>query len=197
MTPSCGPTTLRNLSSKLSNGWTSAATNGIILNPKKFQFGKSTVEFAGFEITPTTVHLCARYLEAIQHFPTPQNITDVRSWFGPINQVSYTFASAECLQPFREVLKKDIRFQWTDELEGLFQESKALILSEIYQGVEIFDKARPTCLATDWGKDGLGLWLFQKHSSCPSTTPFCCKVCWRSRLLEADLPPELNPVTNP
>ena len=75
--------------------------NGIILNPEKFQFGKSTVEFAGFEITPTTVRPCARYLEAIQHFPTPQNITDVRIWFGLINQVSYTFASAESLQPFR------------------------------------------------------------------------------------------------
>ena len=45
--------------------------NGIILNPEKFQFGKSTVEFAGFEITPTTVRPCARYLEAIQHFITP------------------------------------------------------------------------------------------------------------------------------
>ena len=114
---------------------------------------------------------------------TPQNITDVRSWFGLINQVSYTFASAERLQPFREVLKKDTRFQWTDELEGLFQESKALIISEIYQGVEIFDKARPTCLATDWSKDGLGFWLFQKHCSCPSTTPFCCKVSWRITLV--------------
>ena len=29
--------------------------DGIILNPEKFQFGKSTVESAGFEITPTTV----------------------------------------------------------------------------------------------------------------------------------------------
>ena len=157
--------------------------NGIILNPEKFQFGKSTVEFAGFEITPTTVRPCARYLEAIQHFPTPHNITDVRSWFGLINQVPYTFASAERLQPFREVLKKDTRFRWTDELERLFQESKALIISEIYQGVEIFDKARPTCLATDWSKDGLGFWLFQKHCSCPSTTPFCCKVGWRITLV--------------
>ena len=157
--------------------------NGIVLNPEKFQFGRTTVEFAGFEITPTTVRPCARYLEAIQHFPTPQNITDVRSWFGLINQVSYAFASAERLQPFREVLKKDTRFQWTDELERLFQESKALIISEIHQGVEIFDKARPTCLATDWSKDGLGFWLFQKHCSCPSRKPFCCKTGWRITLV--------------
>ncbi|GFO50206.1 enzymatic polyprotein [Plakobranchus ocellatus] len=29
--------------------------NGIILNPSKFSFAKETVNFAGFEITPTTV----------------------------------------------------------------------------------------------------------------------------------------------
>ena len=158
-------------------------SNGIILNPSKFQFGKTTVEFAGFEITPTTVRPCARYLEAIEHFPTPRNITDVRSWFGLINQVSYAFASAERMLPFREVLKAGTRFEWTDELDRLFKESKALIISEIHQGVEIFDKTKPTCLATDWSKDGIGFWLFQKHCTCPLSKPFCCKTGWRITLV--------------
>ncbi|KAK7489601.1 hypothetical protein BaRGS_00019235 [Batillaria attramentaria] len=103
--------------------------NGIILNPSKFQFAKTTVEFAGFEITPTTVRPCARYLEAIQNFPTPRNITDVRSWFGLINQVSYAFASADRMLPFREALKPGTRFEWTDRLNHLFEESKALIIT--------------------------------------------------------------------
>nr|KAG5706167.1 hypothetical protein BaRGS_025789 [Batillaria attramentaria] len=157
--------------------------NGIILNPSKFQFAKTTVEFAGFEITPTTVRPCARYLEAIQNFPTPRNITDVRSWFGLINQVSYAFASADRMLPFREALKPGTRFEWTDRLNHLFEESKALIINEIHQGVEIFDKTKPTCLATDWSKDGIGFWLFQKHCSCPSTKPFCCKTGWRITLV--------------
>ncbi|GFO17400.1 enzymatic polyprotein [Plakobranchus ocellatus] len=118
--------------------------NGIILNPSKFQFGKDTVEFAGFEITPTTVRPCARYLEAIEHFPTPQNITDIRSWFGLVNQVSYTFAAAEKMLPFQELLKAGTRFQWTEELDRLFNETKAVIIGEIHKGVEIFDKTRPT-----------------------------------------------------
>lgn len=157
--------------------------NGIILNPSKFQFGKDTVEFAGFEITPTTVRPCARYLEAIQHFPTPQNITDVRSWFGLVNQVSYTFAAAERMLPFRELLKAGTRFHWTDELDRLFNETKALIIGEIHKGVEIFDKSRPTCLATDWSREGIGFWLFQKHCSCLSSRPFCCKTGWRITLV--------------
>ncbi|GFO33256.1 enzymatic polyprotein [Plakobranchus ocellatus] len=62
--------------------------NGIILNPSKFSFAKETVNFAGFEITPTTVRPCPQVLEAIKGFPKPRTITDVRSWFGLINQVA-------------------------------------------------------------------------------------------------------------
>lgn len=158
-------------------------SNGVVLNPSKFTFAKTTVEFAGFEITPTTVRPCARYLEAIRDFPTPKNITDVRSWFGLINQVSYAFASAERMLPFRKLLKPGTPFVWTDNLHKLFEESKTIIINEIQTGVQIFDKTKPTCLATDWSKDGIGFWLFQKHCSCPSTKPFCCKTGWRITLV--------------
>ena len=157
--------------------------NGIILNPTKFSFAKTTVTFAGFEITPTTVRPCSQYLEAIQNFPTPRNITDVRSWFGLINQVSYAFASTKRMQPFRTLLKPGNPFQWTEQLNHLFEESKAIIISEIHRGVEIFDKAKPTCLATDWSKDGVGFWLFQKHCDCSSSKPFCCRTGWKITLV--------------
>ena len=121
---------------------------GITLNPSKFVFAKDTVEFAGFEITPSTVRPCPSYLKAIQNFPTPRNITDIRSWFGLINQVSYAFASAERMPPFRQLLKPGTRFMWTDQLDSLFEESKSLIISEIHRGVEMFDKSRLTCLAS-------------------------------------------------
>lgn len=81
--------------------------NGIILNPDKFMFGADTVEFAGFEIAPTNVRPCKKYLNAIRDFPTPTNITDVRSWFGLINQVSYASAATEHMLPFRQLLKPD------------------------------------------------------------------------------------------
>lgn len=97
--------------------------NGIILNPDKFVFGADTVEFAGFEIIPSNVRPCRKYLDAIRNFPTPANITDVRSWFGLINQVSYAFAATEHMLPFRQLLQPGTPFQWTDELHTLFEES--------------------------------------------------------------------------
>ena len=69
--------------------------NGITLNPEKFVFAMDTVDFAGFEISSSTVKPCARLFEVIEKFPTLKNITDMRSWLGLINQVSYAFASAE------------------------------------------------------------------------------------------------------
>ena len=39
------------------------------------------IEFAGFEITPTSARPSRKFLESIPDFPTPANITDIRSWF--------------------------------------------------------------------------------------------------------------------
>lgn len=153
--------------------------HGIVQNPSKFCFARDVVTFAGFEITPSAVRPCPKILESIEAFPTPRNLTDVRSWFGLINQVAYAFASADYMKPYRDLLRSGQPFVWTAQLQDIFQRSKAAIVGQIKNGVEIFDKSRPTCLATDWSKDGLGYWLFQKHCDCHGNRPFCCKLGWR------------------
>ena len=123
--------------------------NGIILNTDKFVFGADTVEFAGFEISTNDVCYCPRYMRAIIDFPTPKDLTDIRSWFGLINQVSYSFSMAEQMLPFRKLLKPGTHFAWNEELQKLFEESMRIIANEIQEGVTIFDPTKPTCLATD------------------------------------------------
>ena len=157
--------------------------NGITLNPTKFVFAKPEVEFAGFQISLNTVKPCSRMFEAIGSFPTPKNITDVRSWFGLINQVSYAFAAADRMLPFRNLLKPGQTFEWSEHLDKLFTETKSMIIDEIRRGIEIFDKKRPTCLATDWSKDGLGFLLLQKHCACATVKPLCCKTGWKVVLI--------------
>ena len=168
---------------RLSSPPGAGTDHGITLNPEKFVLGADTVKFAGFEITPDSVRPCKKYLNAILTFPKPTNITNIRSWFGLVNQVSYAFAATERMLPFRELLKPGPTFLWNDELDNLFEESKSVIVSEIEEGVRIFDKQKPTCLATDWSKDGIGFWLFQKHCTCTSTQPFCCPTGWKVTLV--------------
>ena len=157
--------------------------NGIILNPKKFTFAANEVEFAGFEITMTNVRPCNRFLRAIMDFPTPINLTDIRSWFGLVNQVSYTFSKADRMLPFRNLLKPSTKFEWTEELDKAFQASKKIIVEEIEHGVHIYDKSKVTCLATDWSKTGIGFWLFQKYCTCTIIKPFCCPSGWKIALV--------------
>jgi len=109
-----------------------------------------------------------KYLDAIKDFPTPQGITNIRAWFGLVNQVAYAFAMASVMSPFRELLKPTSPFRWTSELQTAFDASKIEICNRIRKGVQIFQKDRSTCLATDWSKDGIGYWLFQKHCQCPT-----------------------------
>ncbi len=84
--------------------------NGITLNPEKFVFAQEI--FAGFKITLDSVRPCERYLAAIIDFPTPKNITDIRSWFGLIIQVSYAFSMTDHMLPFREFLNPGTAFRW-------------------------------------------------------------------------------------
>ena len=134
-------------------------------------------------MTSNSVSPCRQYLQAILDFPKPQNITDIRSWFGLLNQVSYAFSMTSKMQPFRALLQPKTVFKWTSELDQLFEESKQRIVQEIEDGVRIFDKSKPTCLATDWSKEGIGFWLFQKHCACNPIKPFCCRVGWKITLV--------------
>ena len=59
--------------------------SGIVLNPSKFQFVQRSIDFAGFRISKSCVEPLPKYLNAIQQFPTPKNIKDIRSWFGKFN----------------------------------------------------------------------------------------------------------------
>ncbi|VDI02177.1 Hypothetical predicted protein [Mytilus galloprovincialis] len=63
--------------------------------------------------------------------------------------------------------------------DSFFQETKTVIISEIEEGVRIFDKSKPT----DWSKSGLGFWLFQKHCNCQKILPFWCKEGWKITLV--------------
>ena len=156
--------------------------NGIILNPKKFNFAKNEVEFAGFKISNTSIAPIPTFLKAINNFPQPQSITDIRSWFGLVNQAAYSFSKCSVMEPFRELLKKGSQFRWSEDLEKAFKSAKATISRKIEKGVRIFEKDRKTCLATDWSKTGIGAWLLQKHCRCDSSKPFCCPTGWHVTL---------------
>ena len=141
--------------------------NGIVFNPNKFVFGKTDVDFAGFHLTssgykPTTVTT-----QAIMQIPVPESLTDVRSFFGLVEQVSYAFSKAEVMAPFRELLQKNRRFYWDDHLTALFDNAKRVIVEKVKDGVESFEIGLTSMITTDYSKEGVGYFLQQKYCKCP------------------------------
>ena len=62
---------------------------GLIFNSDKFQFAPDVVDFAGLEVTNTGVRPSRKFLDANRAFQRPTNISEVRSFYGMINQVNY------------------------------------------------------------------------------------------------------------
>ena len=62
--------------------------NGVVLNREKFQFTQKSIQFAGFVITDSEIRPLDKFLNAIRNFLTPTKLTDIRSWFGLVNQVA-------------------------------------------------------------------------------------------------------------
>lgn len=156
--------------------------SGIVLNPDKFRFARKTVDFAGFRISDTTIEPLPKYLDAIRDFPTPTCLTDIRSWFGLVNQVSNYAQLRDMMAPFKPYLSPKCKFEWTPELDTAFNASKISIVEAIRHGVEIFDQHKRTCLRTDWSERGIGYILSQKCCSCESHLPECCTDGWRITL---------------
>ena len=142
------------------------ADNGVVFNRNKFQFAQEVIEFAGFEVTMSGYRPTKKTISAIKDFPTPKTITDIRSWFGLINQVAFTFVHTKVMAPFRDLLSSKRKFYWDTAMEEAFQQSKNEIIRLVHEGVRAFEVGRPTCLLTDWAKVGLGFVLMQKHCRC-------------------------------
>ena len=167
--------------------------NGITLNPEKFIFVQDVVEFAGFEITHDTVRPCKRFLRAITEFPTPKNITDIRSWFGLLNQVSYAFSIAERMLPFRNLLKPAALFHWDDNLDRLFEESKTVIATEIANGVI---KLNQPALRQTGPETALAFGFFKSIVCVHQPTSFVADMDGKSPWWVVDLPTPRNPGTH-
>ena len=88
------------------------ADKGIVFNKEKFAIARDVVKFAGYKVTSDGYRPPKRIIDAIKNFSKTEKITDVRSWFGLVNQVAYTFIQTSCMAPFRGLLAGKKRV-WT------------------------------------------------------------------------------------
>ena len=136
---------------------------GVTLNPDKFKFARTKVDFCGYSISQPGYTVDSRKVKAIADFKTPRNITDLRSFMGLCNQLGgFSSEVAHAAQPLRDLLKPRNEWCWTDVHDVAFQKVKDTLVAPPI--LAHFDAAMPTMLQTDASRlHGLGFALLQRH----------------------------------
>ena len=137
------------------------AENNITLNEKKVQWKKEKVVFAGYVIGKDGYEIDPKLNEALAKFPKPENVTDLRSFFGLANQTcNFSDKIAKIMEPLKSLLKKNNLFLWLPEHEEAFQKARELLSSP--KTLAFYDPKKQTRLQVDASRlKGLGFVLKQ------------------------------------
>ncbi len=135
--------------------------HGFILSRRKIEIGQE-VSFAGHLVGDKGVKPDPSRLSAIRDFPSPKDLTSLKSFLGMANQVGPFIPDlAHVTAPLRGLLKKGAAWIWLSEHEAAFRKSKEIITSA--ELVRHFDTDLRSIIYTDASKEGLGYLLVQEQ----------------------------------
>ena len=86
--------------------------------------------------------------------PTQPSITDIRSWYGFVNQVAPLLATAPIMEPFRELIKHPAgkKIYWDAQLEEKIRMAKDTICQLAKNRLAYFERLL-TCLWLSFGSE--------------------------------------------
>src|SRR5260221_1424868 len=98
---------------------------GLYTNPKKCNFHMDTVEYLGFILTPTGLHMDPAKVAAIQNWPEPQNVCDIQSFLGFTNFYHRFIADySQMTLPLTDLCKKATPWNFGEREMTAFQTLK-------------------------------------------------------------------------
>ncbi|XP_068466281.1 uncharacterized mitochondrial protein AtMg00860-like [Phaseolus vulgaris] len=94
-------------------------------NSEKCVFAIDHIEFLGFVVSSKGVHVDEPKVETIRNWPTPTNISEVRSFHG-LASLYRRFVKdfSTTVAPLNEIVKKDVVFKWGQEQANAFETLK-------------------------------------------------------------------------
>lgn len=129
---------------------------------EKCEFMKKEVDYLGFIISANTMKPGIRKTRAIEEFPAPKDIHEVRRFLGLASffrRFIVNFAAKA--KPMSDLLKKNTKFQWRSDEQKAFENIKRLLTHQ--PTLKMFNpEASETQLHTDASSKGLGAMLLQK-----------------------------------
>lgn len=105
---------------------------GLIINPEKCEFGKSTIQFLGHQITSSGATPLLKHVQAVQDYPTPLDRSQLQRYLGMVNFYRrFIPSAAKILLPLTNSLRgtPSLPFVWTPEMDRAFVLSKQALSS--------------------------------------------------------------------
>ena len=133
---------------------------GFKLKFVKCNFALQIIQYLGHSIGPDFIQPLTDNLTAINDFPTPSSRTKIRQFLGKINFYrKFIPQSAMLLEPFHNLLRKNIPFVWSPDCQNSFDQVKHVLTSAPI--LAIFDPVKPISIYTDASGIGIGAVLKQ------------------------------------
>ena len=130
------------------------------LKPSKCNFARSTVNYLGFLVSSDGIAPDPTKLDAVQSFPTPTTVKEVRSFLGLCNYYRrFVKDFAKIASPLNHLTRKNVPFIWNSDCETAFVALKSRLSSPPILAYPNFDL--PFHLYTDASQYALGYVLGQ------------------------------------
>jgi hypothetical protein len=98
---------------------------GLKLKRTKCQFGRESVQFLGHIVSARGIHPNLEKVQAVQDFPTPPSLSDVRAFVGMASYYRrYVRNFADIAAPLHELTKGGSEFCWTPAAQQAFHALK-------------------------------------------------------------------------
>ncbi|XP_062587193.1 uncharacterized protein LOC134248836 [Saccostrea cucullata] len=135
---------------------------GLKLNPTKCTFARDQCVFLGHHISKDGIRPPSVRLDVIRSYPTPTSQKQLRRAMGLFNWFrKFIPRFSDKAYPLNLLLKKGVRFVWTQDHQRAFDDIKAALVNS--DALAFPDYDREFRLAVDTSSRGLGYMLYQIH----------------------------------
>jgi len=152
------------------------AQHKLFAHPKKSVFGVSSIDFLGHTVSDKGIHTDQRKIKALQEWPSPKSVTELRSFLGFANYYrrfveKFAHKATPLLELTTRAIERSGKFPWTPEHEyALRTLIDALTSAPVLVAPDL--EAQFT-LRTDASRFAIGAVLSQPHGT----------IAWESRKL--------------
>jgi len=144
------------------------------LNPSKCCFAAKSITFLGHVVNREGIQPDLGKIEAVLHFPTPKNVTSIRSFLGlTCYYQKYIKGYSSLASPLFELTRKDAAFVWDVNCEQAYQALKVALVDAPVLTRPNF--RRTFWLDVDWSPKGVGAILSQKEGKFEKVVAYASK----------------------